>query len=203
MGCRRGFKRQPENSKRAHFRAPALQKHQNSTKGPTREREKRSKIVASGLPTGDPPECPPGKKPGWGGLSEAPFRSIPLEVPPSRNLRAHLEHHTGGSAGTQIAPFGGRVVVLRHSNTVPNKMSPNSVENEANMNCEFHLSFIVQWFFFQTFFRILKFRPLWRGRGPRLHWGHPSPFFVSVVVVVLIDSFLNWFLDCCCVGWMC
>ena len=34
--------RQPENSKRAYFRAPALQKpHQNSTKGPPQEREER------------------------------------------------------------------------------------------------------------------------------------------------------------------
>ena len=34
--------RQHENSKRAHFRAPALQKpHQNSTKGPPRERRKK------------------------------------------------------------------------------------------------------------------------------------------------------------------
>ncbi len=39
--------RQPENSKRAHFRAPALQKsHQNSTKGPPRERDRNSETVA-------------------------------------------------------------------------------------------------------------------------------------------------------------
>ena len=31
---RRGFTRQPENSKRAHFRAPRFKHHQNSTKGP-------------------------------------------------------------------------------------------------------------------------------------------------------------------------
>ena len=38
---RRGFTRQPENSKRAHFRGPALQKHhRNSRKGPPRERRK-------------------------------------------------------------------------------------------------------------------------------------------------------------------
>ena len=42
----RDFTRQPENSKRAHFRAPALQKHhQNSTKG-SQEREERKNIVA-------------------------------------------------------------------------------------------------------------------------------------------------------------
>ena len=31
---RRGFTRQPENSKRAHFRVPAFKHHQNSTKSP-------------------------------------------------------------------------------------------------------------------------------------------------------------------------
>ena len=42
----RGFSRQPENSKRAHMRVPALQKHhQNSTRRPP-EREKRSKMGA-------------------------------------------------------------------------------------------------------------------------------------------------------------
>ena len=36
-------------SKRAHFRAPALQKHhQNSTKGPPKRETKRMKIVAGG-----------------------------------------------------------------------------------------------------------------------------------------------------------
>ena len=39
--------RQPENSKRAHFRVPALQTPPNSTKGP-QERERRMKIVAGG-----------------------------------------------------------------------------------------------------------------------------------------------------------
>ena len=46
---RRGFTRQPENSKRAHFRAPALQKpHQNSTKGPPRERRKKENCGGEG-----------------------------------------------------------------------------------------------------------------------------------------------------------
>ena len=40
---RRGS-RQPENSKRAHFRVLAFKHHQNSTKGP-QERERRKKIV--------------------------------------------------------------------------------------------------------------------------------------------------------------
>ena len=43
---RRGFTRQPKNSKRAHLRAPALQKHhQNSTRRHP-ERHKKNKIVA-------------------------------------------------------------------------------------------------------------------------------------------------------------
>ena len=47
---RRGFTRQPENSKRAHFRVPALQKHhQNSTKRPPRERGKSAPFWAPHL----------------------------------------------------------------------------------------------------------------------------------------------------------
>ena len=42
---RRGFTRQPENSKRAHFKGPALQKHhQISTTRLPREREERMKL---------------------------------------------------------------------------------------------------------------------------------------------------------------
>ena len=44
---RRGFTQQPENSKRAHLSAPALQKHhQNSTRRQPREREERMKLPA-------------------------------------------------------------------------------------------------------------------------------------------------------------
>ena len=46
---RRGFTRQPKNSKRAHFRTPALQKHhQNSTKGRPREGEKNENCGGRG-----------------------------------------------------------------------------------------------------------------------------------------------------------
>ena len=64
---RRGFTRQPENSKRAHFRA--LQHHQNSTKGPRREGEKnennggrgktKREIFGPPHPAGPPPFGPP------------------------------------------------------------------------------------------------------------------------------------------------
>ena len=70
--------RQPENSKRAHFRAPALQKpHQNSTKRPPRERRKKENCGREGKKARNCGPPPFGGPPFW---VWAPLRA-PLRGP--------------------------------------------------------------------------------------------------------------------------
>ena len=100
--------RQPENSKRAHFRAPALQKpHQNSTKGPPRERI-RKKIVAGREKKREILGPPPFGAPPFGA---PPFGTPPFGGPLFLGLSSHLSGPTPKQAHTLRPPVWAHVVL--------------------------------------------------------------------------------------------
>ena len=102
---RRGFTRQPENSQRAHFRAPALQKHHpNSTKGPPRERRKKE-------------NCGGGEGESAKFWALPPFGPPPFGAPPHTPTHSNTHPHTDTHQHTQHTPT--------HTNTHPHTPKPH------------------------------------------------------------------------------
>ena len=89
-GAAGALTRQPENSKRAHFRAPALQKpHQNSTKGPPRERRKKENCGGEGKKSAKFCPPPPPPHPSGPHPSAPTLRGPHPSGPPPSTLRGH------------------------------------------------------------------------------------------------------------------